>query len=259
MAIDGPLQNKTILVTGASSGLGRSFANECAKKGNQVFAAARSINKLKSLQNEEGSGRIIAVETDIRDSGSVQRLFEMIDQSSKRIDLVINNASIGHNNRIQEIDLEEAHQIVLTNLLGTIMITREAIRRMLNYGNGHIAFVSSLAGKLAFPNLSVYSATKFGIEGFAEAAREELKGTGIDVTVIRPGIMDTNFFETAGMTEFARDMKDKMQNPDKVALQALKAVEQNEADITIGNDKRFMPFLKHLPLAIARKLLPYIT
>jgi len=263
MAIDGPLQGKNILVTGASSGLGRALVKEGARRGNQVFAAARSMDKLRNLAHEVGEsggqGRLTPIEADVRDPASIQNLFALIDQMVLKVDVVINNAAVGHNSSIGEITDEEATQIVSTNLLGTIMITREAIKRMIPHGSGQIAFISSLAGKLAFPNLAVYSATKFGVEGFAEAAREELGATGIGVTLIRPGIMDTNFFKTAGMGDFARNMKNKMQTPEDVARQALEAIERNKSEITIGSDKRFLPFLKHFPRSIARKLLPYIT
>lgn len=246
-------------MTGASSGLGRSLVKESVQRGNQVFAAARSLDKLQSLASEHPSGQVIPIETDVSDPESIQNLFRIIDRLSKKIDVVINNAAVGHNKPIAEMSDPEMNKIVLTNLLGTMMVAKEAINRMMRQGNGQVAFVSSLAGKLAFPNLGIYSATKFGIEGFAEAAREELKGTNVGITVIRPGIMDTNFFENAGMSEFAKDAKNRMQTPQDVAQQALQAIEQNKCEITIGTDKRFLPFLKHLPSALARKLLPYIT
>lgn len=244
MAIRGSIEDKTVLITGASSGLGRALSNESEDRGAKVISASRSSSEFQ---------------LDVRDPESVHELFGLIDEITGRIDVVINNAAIGHNNSIDDLSEEKIKHIIDTNLFGTMLITREAVKRMQIQDEGQIVFVSSLAGKLAFPNLSVYSATKFGIEGFAEAVREEVKKTDIDITVVRPGVMDTNFFETAGMIEFAQDMKGKMQNPREVAEKVLDAIEQNKPEVTIGSDKRFLFFLKHFPRSIARKLLPYIT
>jgi hypothetical protein len=259
------LKDKTVLITGASSGLGKSLAKKSAVLGGKVFAAARSLDELKILsddakeKSDNTKGTIIPVKTDVRDLESVKNLFDRIDENGNGIDIVINNAAIGHNSKIQDISDDELRDIVNTNLIGSISVTREAINRMLEQNNGHLVFVSSLAGKLAFPNLSIYSATKFGIEGLAESIREELAETGINVTIVRPGIMDTNFFATAGMNEFADTMKNKMQSPDDVADEIINAIANRSHDVTIGSDKRFMPLLKLLPKSIARKLLPYIN
>jgi len=258
------LKDKTVLVTGASSGLGSSLAKKAALSGGKVFAATRSVNKLSDIaeevdRNNEANGVVIPVGTDVSDPESIEALFESIDKEGQGIDIVINNAAVGHNSRLQDLNDEELSNIVNTNLLGTIRVTRESIRRMTKKGEGHLVFVSSLAGRLAFPNLSVYSATKFGMEGLTQSVREELKGTGINTTLVRPGIMDTSFFATAGMDELARKMKHKMQSPDQVADEVMKAIANKSGELTIGPDRRFMPFLKHLPESIARRLLPYIT
>ena len=112
---------------------------------------------------------------------------------------------------------------------------------------------------MAFPNLSVYSATKFGIEGLAEAMREELKGTGILTTVVRPGVTDTEFFDAADMQDFAQVMKGKMQPADAVAQEIIEALAARREDVTIGPDKYFMPLLKLLPTRIARKFLRFFS
>jgi short-subunit dehydrogenase len=253
------LEDKTILVTGASSGLGESLSKKVAELGAHVYAASRNTEALDKLASQSIKGAITPVQTDIRDLDSIKNLFEAIDKSRGSLDIVVNNGAVGHNSPIYETGDGEVRNVIETNLMGTIYVTREAVLRMLKQNNGQIVFVSSLAGKLAFPNLSVYSSTKFGIEGFAEAISEELKASGINIAMVRPGIMDTNFFAVAGMDDFARDMKGKMQSPDEVADQVIQAIINRSTDVTIGTDKRFMPFLKHLPKALARKILPYIT
>lgn len=258
MRVPDRFSGQSIVVTGASTGIGQALASQLAEEGAHVFAAARNMQKLTVLQ-EASSGRITPIQTDIRDATQVHRLFGRVDEAGNGVDIVVNNAAHGHNNRIDQMDLEEINSVVSTNLLGAMYVTREALRRMLHQGKGHIAFVSSLAGRMAFPNLSVYSATKFGIEGLAEAMREELKGTSVITTVVRPGVTDTSFFAAANMQDFARSMEGKMQPADAVAQQIVEAIAAKREDATIGPDKYFMPFLKHLPTRIARKLLPFFS
>lgn len=259
------LHDKTILVTGASSGLGKSLVKQCAMQGGRVIAASRKLMETSELTSAErltinkNGGMIDSIQTDVRDAASVGNLFKTIDRKAKGIDLVINNAAVGHNSELQNTAPAEAQDIVSTNLLGTVYVTREFINRMLMNNSGHLVFISSLAGKLAFPGMSIYSATKFAIEGLVGALREELHATGISITIVHPGIIDTDFFKTAGMDEFAKTMKNKMQSPDHVAGKIIKAVKQSKEEITVGPDKRFIPLLKFLPSAIARKLLPIIT
>jgi short-subunit dehydrogenase len=249
---------KTAVVTGASSGLGQAISKKLASRGATVFAAARNTEQLCSLQADatqnSPNGSIIPITTDIRDPESVACLFQHIDEQRGKIDFLINNAAHGHHEPLQDISFDQIESIVRTNLMGSIYATRHALERMLLQGDGQLVFVSSLAGKLAFPELSVYSATKFGIEGFASAIREELSGSGIHVSVIRPGVMDTDFFRRAGMNP---DKYSRKQDPNVVAEKILNAITREEQETVIGQDRRFMPFLKHLPESWARRLLPY--
>lgn len=249
---------KIAVVTGASSGLGRAMSKKLALRGAIVFAAARNTEQLNSLQADIAqnfpNGSIIPITTDIKDPESVACLFRHVDKQRGRIDLLINNAAHGHHEPLQDISFDQTESIVRTNLMGSIYTTRHAIKRMLPQNSGQLVFISSLAGKLAFPDLSVYSATKFGIEGLASAIREELKGSGINVCVIRPGVLDTDFFRRAGINP---DKYNQKQDPNSVADQVLNAIARGEKEAVIGSDRRFMPFLKHLPESWARRLLPY--
>lgn len=254
-------KGKSVIVTGASTGIGHALSSKLTEEGAHVFAAARNTTKLMELKRitENAPGKVTPIQTDIREALQVQRLFERVDAESGKVDIVVNNAAHGHNNRIHQMDPGEIQSVVSTNLLGTLHVTREALQRMLKKESGHIVFVSSLAGRMAFPNLSVYSATKFGIEGFAEATREELKETNIITTIIRPGVTDTDFFDAANMQGFAQAMRGKMQSAETVAQEIIKALVMKKEDVTIGPDKYFMPLLKLLPTHIARKFLRFFS
>lgn len=249
---------KSVLVTGASRGIGRALSMKLADEGATVFSAARNEEALEQLSGAvQGPGKILPIQADIRDALQIEEMFSRIDGETNSLDIVVNNASHGHNNRIDDMDLAQINSVVSTNLLGSMLTTRHALQRMIPKNEGQIAFVSSLAGKMAFPNLSVYSATKHGIEGFADALREELKASNIITTVIRPGVTDTDFFNAAQMGEFATNMKHKMHSPELVAAEIADALAAKKTDVTIGPDKYFMPLLKLLPTHIARKLLRF--
>lgn len=258
------LKNKTVLITGASSGLGAALATESAKAGATVVATGRNVAALQALPvslktTPDATGSILPIPADLIQRSAIRSLFAEIDEKCGKINIVINNAALGHNSALAETSEDDIQNIITTNLISAAFVAREALIRMLEQKSGNIAFISSLTGKLAFPHLSVYSASKFGIEGLAEGVREELIGTNTVVTLIRPGIMNTNFFKTASMDEFAHTMLPKMQSPEKVANATLEAIINNKTDVTIGTDRRFMPLLKILPRSLARKLLPFIT
>lgn len=248
------LQGKRALVTGATTGIGREVAKELAKHNVRVIAVGRTESQLQSLEQEQAG--IEGISTDISRLDDVQSLFRKMGFIP---DIVVNNAARGHNNGLHEMNDEQLHGVVNTNLMGTLYVTREALKDMIERNSGQLVFVSSLAGKMGFPNLSVYSATKFGIEGFVDALREEIKQTGIHAMIVRPGVTDTDFFDTAGMNGFAEQMKHKMQSPTQTAVEIVEGIAQKKKELTIGPDKRFLPFLKHLPGSWARKLLPYIS
>ena len=261
LAMENHFEGKSAIITGTSSGIGYALAKEFALGGAKVFAAARSQDKLQALQEDVCSqgGTLTAVPTDVSDPSDVHRLFAAVSEAECSPDIVVNNAAVGHNTEAHTMTAEQMKQVVATNLLGTMYVTREALQGMIERNKGHLVFLSSLAGKMAFPSLSVYSATKFGIEGFTESIREELKGTNILITIARPGVTDTNFFQTAGMEDFAHAMQGKMHSPDQVAGEIVKAIRKKRSEITIGSDRNFLLFLKHLPRSLARRLLPFFS
>lgn len=260
MPLNERFAGKSVLVTGSSQGIGRALSERLSNEGATVFAAARNLSKLEELASDNGgSGKIIPIQTDIRDALQIEELFARIDGETDALNIVVNNASHGHNERIDRMEVSDVASVVSTNLMGAMLVTRQALKRMVPRNGGHVAFVSSLAGRMAFPNLSVYSATKHGIEGFADALREELSETKIVTTVIRPGVTDTDFFRVAQMQEFAATMAGKMNSPEQVASEIADALATKTEDVTIGPDKYFMPLLKILPTRIARKLLPFFS
>ena len=140
-------------------------------------------------------------------------------------------------------------------------LTQKVLAEIIKNQRGQIVFVTSLAGKMGFPNLSTYSATKFGIEGFAEAVRSEVTNQGIDITVLRPGVTDTEFFEVAEMTDFADAMKQegKIHSPKDIADFLLDKLPKKPNELTYGRDKWFIKLLPFLPHNMRLKILSLIS
>ncbi len=247
-------QEKTALVTWSSSWLWRAICNQLAQRWANVFAVARSTQSWLHKN-------ITPVIADIRNTEEIRNIYNRLDAQAGHIDLLINNAGIWHTWNVADLTDEDISNVISTNLVGMIQITRESVRRMLKQDNwGNIVFISSLAGKMAFPGLSIYSATKFWTEGFVEALnRENDDHEKIRTTVVHPGMIRTNFFENAGMPEVAEQFNQKLQDPQYVAERVLESILANKKEITIGKDRRIISLLRFLPKKLVFKLLPYLT
>jgi NADP-dependent 3-hydroxy acid dehydrogenase YdfG len=178
------------LITGASSGIGAATARAAAKAGYKVVLAARSVDKLESLADELDG---LAVGCDVTEFSEQQALVAKTLDAFGRIDVVFANAGFGAARGFTKSDPEHWKAMVLTNVYGaalTIRVTLEELKRT----RGHLLLTGSVAGRRALPG-SLYSATKWAVTAMGEAARLELDGSGVRVTLIEPGMVDTPFFD----------------------------------------------------------------
>lgn len=255
-------KGKIAIVTGASSGIGREISRELIRHGSTVIAASRRQDALDSLsiETKDLAGKCIPLPTDIQSDQGQERLLNTAIGQSGQIDFLINNAGVGHMGELAESKPEQMRQSIETNLTASIMLTRRVCKKMIEQEGGHIAFVTSLAGKMGFPGLSVYSASKFGLEGFADAIRQELEPKNIPVTVLRPGVTDTEFFEVAGMESFANNMRKQgsIYSPEFVASKFIKGLPKKPHDINIG-DSLFIKLLPYIPAKYRFKILSLLS
>ena len=191
------LQDKVAVVTGASSGLGRMFAQTLVEHGMQVFGLARSLDQMNALRDEIGES-FHPVRCDVRDSRQVSEAFEVVLESGRRLDALINNAGLGRFDRVVDLTDEDWDVQMETNLRGVFLCARAAIPQMKKQNGetgfgGYIINVASIAGLLGNPNLAAYNASKFGVRGFSEALMKEVRDDGIKVTCIYPGSVETGF------------------------------------------------------------------
>jgi NADP-dependent 3-hydroxy acid dehydrogenase YdfG len=209
--------DRVFLITGASSGIGAATARRAAEAGYRLVLAARSTDKLDALAGDLGGPeRALAVGCDVTEWEDQQALVERALGAFGRLDVAFANAGFGAARGFTTGDVDHWKAMVLTNVYGaalTIRATLEALKAT----KGHLLLTGSVAGRRALPG-SLYSATKWAVTAMGEAARLELNGTGVRVTLVEPGMVDTPFFDT-------RPTMDALQDDD-IARAVLYAVSQ---------------------------------
>ncbi len=180
------------MITGASSGIGAETARRAAALGCRLVLAARSEDRLSALAGELGSDRAIAVRCDVREWPDQEAMVEAALGAFGRVDIVFANAGFGVNPGFKAESPERWREMVLTNVYGAALTVRATIDA-LRESRGHLLLTGSVAGRIVYPG-SLYSCTKWAVTAMAEAARRELQGSGVRVTLIEPGVVDTPFF-----------------------------------------------------------------
>jgi NADP-dependent 3-hydroxy acid dehydrogenase YdfG len=198
-----------LLITGASSGIGAATARRAAETGYRLVLGARREDRLRELAEELGGAqRAVAVRCDVTDFEDDQALAKAALESFGRIDAVFANAGFGAQRGFLEESVEHWRSMVLTNVLGVALTIRATLPHLLERGSGHYLITSSVAGRRVLPG-SLYSATKWAVTAIGEALRAELRqmhdNTGIRVTLIEPGMTDTEFFEKRPQNALADD------------------------------------------------------
>jgi NADP-dependent 3-hydroxy acid dehydrogenase YdfG len=182
------------LITGASSGIGEATARAAAEAGYRLVLAARSEDKITAIAADlGGEERAIAVRCDVTEWDDQERLAGAALEAFGRIDVSFANAGFGAPRGFLESTVEHWREMVLTNVYGAALTVRATIPA-LKESKGHLLLTGSVAGRRALPG-SLYSSTKWAVTAMGEAARQELDGTGVRVTLIEPGMVDTPFFD----------------------------------------------------------------
>ena len=190
------IKDKVIVITGASSGLGRETALHLSRLGAHVVLVARSEGRLKDLQADikEITGESpLVIQCDISSEEEVARMTSRVKERYDHVDVLINNAGIGKYRVSEEISNQEMRSHFETNFFGAYYCIKTLLPLIKQEGAGYILNVGSLFGKIAFADVSVYAATKFALVGFSEGLRKELKPHGIGVGHIMPGSINTPF------------------------------------------------------------------
>jgi NADP-dependent 3-hydroxy acid dehydrogenase YdfG len=213
------MPDPVFLITGASSGIGAATARAAAATGYRLVLAARSSDRLRALVDELGGAeRALAVECDVTEWEDQQRMVSEAVSTFGRLDVAFANAGFGAKRGFLEESPEHWRSMVLTNVYGAALTIRAALPA-LKEARGHLLLTGSVAGRRALPG-SLYSATKWAVTAMGEAARLELNDTGVRVTLVEPGIVDTPFFSGGAGPDALQ--------PDDVARAVMYAVSQPE-------------------------------
>ena len=219
------LLSGTVLLTGASGGLGHAIARAIAPHGATLLLSGRRTEVLEPLARELG-GRALAC--DLADRGDVERLIA----AAGDVDVLIANAALPGSGVLTALSQQHVDRVLEVNLRAPVRLARALAPGMVDRGRGHLVFISSLAGKAASPASSLYSASKFGLRGFALGLREDLRSHGVGVSTVAPGfIRDAGMFADAGvkLPWFVRTRA-----PEDVAAAVIRAVEQDRAELEVA-------------------------
>lgn len=224
------MNNKVVIVTGASSGIGLAIAKEFASKGSKVVLAARNYNKLQQIETEilEKGQFAYAVETDVSKELEVKRLIEKTVEKYGDIHILINNAGISMRANFVDLNLDVFRKVMEINFWGTVYCTKYALPYILK-NKGSVVGISSVSGFSPLPARTGYCSSKYGIHGFLETLRIENLHLGLHVLIVAPGFTKSNIRNTALSAdgniqkESPRD-EEKMMSAEEVAIRTYKAV-----------------------------------
>ena len=240
----------TVLITGASQGIGKATALLFANKGYDLVLAARQSDRLEAAGEEiKNLGRqALTVPTDVRDPQQVKTLVDKALEHYGAIDVLINNAGIYASGSIENFSLDDWHQLIDLNLWGYIHMINALLPHMIERGTGTIVNLSSIGGKVPVPYLAPYNTTKFAVTGLTEAMHSELKPKGIHVCGIYPNLINSNFMERALFR--GKDAEDAgarrkqleqvlsvpvVEKPEDVAKAIWEGVKHQRAEVMVGS------------------------
>ena len=226
---------KYALITGATSGIGFELAKLFAHHNYDLVIVARSQEELDmtAIKLEVFGRDVIKIAKDLFKRDEVFSLCDEIKKDGIEIDVLVNDAGQGVCGEFKDTDIERELNIVNLNICATFILTKHFVKDLIARGKGKILNLGSLAGKISGPQQSVYRATKAFVQSFTTDIREELKGTGVTLTSLIPGITDTGFFRKAGMSESeAVQNKEAMAKPADVAMDGFNALMAGEDEVT---------------------------
>ncbi len=220
------ISGSRVLLTGATGGLGQAIARVLHARDGELILTGRRAEVLESLAGELDGSRTLVV--DLSDPAAVERLAA----DAGEVDLLVANAALPASGRLETYTQEQIDRALNVNLRAPIVLAHALLPAMVARGRGHLLFVSSLQGKAAVPDSSLYSATKFGLRGFALGLREDLRASGVGVSVVLPGfISDTGL---RANVDVKLPPGAGMRTPEQVARGVVRAIESNRAEVEIA-------------------------
>ncbi|EDX86210.1 KR domain superfamily [Synechococcus sp. PCC 7335] len=252
--------NKTVLITGASRGIGEAFAQVYAEKQDNLILVARNesdLNALKADLSSQYNINIVVLACDLTKEEEVQQVYDQVEQQNLTVDVLINNAGYGDYGEFVSADWPKLQGMILLNVLALTRLSHLFLPSMIARGQGQILNVSSTAAFQPGPRMAVYFATKAYVLSLSEALSAETEGTGVSVTVLCPGPTQSNFGQNANMEQMALGgnvTSDKLPSALDVAEYGYKALNRGEVVAVHGAINKVLTFMPRLtPRAVIRK------
>ncbi len=245
------LTNKVIFITGASSGIGKSFAIKAAQDKCKLILTGRNIEKLQDVEKEcvALGSEVLVVSMDVTSEDQIINAVNLAKDKFGNIDVLFNNAGLGFVDQLVNLKTLEIKTMIDTNITGMIMVAKYVLESMINTSNTkHIVFTSSIAGLTTLPQWSVYCATKWAITAFADSIRTELKKYNILITTVHPGPIKTDFFNRANINTNALGDYKNFTSPEDVANAVYNAIYKNNSKVIVPGYFKFLYLIsKYLP------------
>ena len=210
--------DKVALVTGSSSGIGFETSLALARNGYHTFATMRNLGKDEKIKQiiEKEDLSVEILELDVDSEESVNRVIKIVSEKKGRIDVLVNNAGYGMWGTVEDVSIDEFKEQFETNFFSIIRLIQKVAPIMRKQSSGNIVNISSVAGRIGFPVSPAYISSKFALEGLSESLRFELMPFGINVIIIEPGVIKTNFFDSMKMSEKSQQDSTYKEITDKV-------------------------------------------
>lgn len=256
------LNNSVVVITGASSGIGRAYANAFARRGVRLVLAARRVELLEQLRHEVAAyaSDVLIIPTDVTDETQLKNLVDQTLQHFGQIDIVINNAGIGGGGLLQTIDPAEIGKMIDTNLKAAVILTRLCLPSMLARRYGKIINISSVAGRIGTPGNLPYNASKQGLIAFSDSLRREVDGTGVDVIAVLPNWTSSEMVPPA-MEARLKSMGMSVDTSEYVAERTIEGLLKNEDEILFGGlPIRLTAWVeRHFPVLVSLVIRYFVT
>jgi len=239
---------RLVLITGASSGIGKAAVERFVEAGARVVAVARDLDRLRTLADSlGGTNAVIPIEADVTDARAMQSMVRRTIDEAGVPDIVVANAGIGLDALFVETSDESLHQVFDVNVFGLVRSVRPFLPGMLERGSGRILLISSIVGKRGIPHYSAYSASKFALHGMAEALRSELHGSGVTVGLVCPSSTDTEF-EQRRLSEGPRQrrVRPRSHSADFVARAILRMAGSRRRELLLAVDAKLLNLANRL-------------
>jgi len=229
------ISGKTALITGASSGIGYELTKCFARDGHSVVMVANHEDKLQQaaqqISTEFPLVRVEAISIDLSKDGAADRLYSEVQDRGLQVEYLVNDAGFGERGPFLDTELDKEIAMIHLNVIALVSLTKRYLREMVKRGSGKIMQLSSVAAFLPHPLLAVYAGTKSFILSFSEALQNEIKDTGITITVLCPPPTETNFFEVANMENSKIANSSQVQAADEVAQAGYKGLMNGDARV----------------------------